>query len=312
MVALGFCQTKERRNCFFLVRNGKFRLCGHMKTFPCLLLFVLTLALQPLYTSAATPDIINDVALKAQFERNLAALYDTKKATPLRTLNEQLSRPKARTQLPRANGIKLSSAKFYESCRPSVLMIGRLYKCGKCTKWHVNSASGFAITESGIVATNHHVIENNEGATFGAMDYKGNTYLVSEVLAASKADDVAIIQLKDAKLKPLPLAAKAPVGTSVNVISHPDGRFFTMTKGDVSRYFVSRTKTGKGAQRMAITADYAKGSSGAPVLDDTGAVVGMVSATNSIYYNQVKGHKENLQMVIKSCIPVDAIWKLLR
>ena len=283
-----------------------------MKTSHRFLFLVLTVALQLPYAFAASSDVINDGALKAQFERNLSALYDTKKATPLRTLNEQLSRQKARAQMPKAPGIKLSPAKFYESCKPSVLMIGRLYKCGKCTKWHVNSASGFAITDTGIVATNHHVIANNEGATFGAMDYKGNTYLVSEVLAASKTDDVAILQLRDAKLTPLPLAAKAPVGTSVNVISHPDGRFFTMTKGDVSRYFVARTKTGRGAQRMAITADYAKGSSGAPVLDDTGAVVGMVSATNSIYYNQVKGHKENLQMVIKSCIPVDAIWKLLR
>jgi S1-C subfamily serine protease len=60
---------------------------------------------------------------------------------------------------------------------------------------------------------------------------------------------------------------------------------------------------------MAITADYAKGSSGAPVLDDTGSVVGIVSATNSIYYTPPQ---KNLQMVIKSCIPVDAIWKLLR
>ena len=174
-----------------------------------------------------------------------------------------------------------------------------------------SSASGFAITEGGVIATNHHVVENNDGVALGAMDYTGKTYVVSEVLAASKADDVAILQLRDAKLTPLPLAMKAPVGTPVNVISHPDGRFFTMTKGDVSRYFVARSKTGQ-ANRMAITADYAKGSSGAPVLDSTGAVVGMVSATNSIYYSKVKGHNENLQMVVKSCVPVDAIHRLLR
>ena len=63
---------------------------------------------------------------------------------------------------------------------------------------------------------------------------------------------------------------------------------------------------------MAITADYAKGSSGAPVLNSKGEVVGMVSATNSIYYNKERGQNQNLQMVIKSCIPVDAIRRLIR
>ena len=297
-------------DCFFLVRSGEFKLTVYMKTSSALLALSLFVGFfNPLGSFAANPGIINDSALKAQFERNLSGLLDTKKATALSELNKQLSRTKTTMELPKARGFKLPPAKFYERCKPSVMMVGRLYKCGKCTKWHASAASGFAITENGVIVTNHHVVDNNEGATMGAMDHNGKTYLVSEVLAANKADDVALLQLRDAKLVPLPLATKAPVGTPVNVISHPDGRFFTMTKGDVSRYFVTRSKTGAGAQRMAITADYAKGSSGAPVLDDTGSVVGIVSATNSIYYTPPQ---KNLQMVIKSCIPVDAIRKLLR
>ena len=191
-------------------------------------------------------------------------------------------------------------------------MIGRIYKCDKCTRWHVGSASAFAISSDGIIATNYHVIEEKDGAALGAMDLSGKTYAVTEVLAASKADDVAILRLKDAELKPLPLARQpAPVGTSISVISHPDGRYFTMTKGDVSRYYLFRNKDKSSAHRMAITADYAKGSSGGPVLNGRGEVVGMVSSTNSIYYTREKGQNQNLQMVIKSCIPVAAINKLL-
>ncbi len=275
-------------------------------------LFLIVALLAPFSAFSANPGVIDDRALQSQFQRSLEGLYNANKATALPSLVQQLKKPKARVSLPKARGLKLPPGKVYENCRPSVLMIGRLYKCGKCTKWHVSSASGFAITESGIIATNHHVVASNEGVALGAMDYTGKTYVVSEVLAANKADDVAILQLRDAKLTPLSLAAKAPVGTPINVISHPDGRYFTMTKGDVSRYFVARSKTGGGPERMDITADYAKGSSGAPVLDDTGAVVGMVSATNSIYYKQTRGHQENLQMVIKSCVPVDAIRRLLR
>jgi S1-C subfamily serine protease len=249
--------------------------------------------------------------MKTRFQKGLEGLVEGKKITSLAELNKQLNRKKAKVAITEKKPSRFSSDEIYERCKSSVLMIGRIYKCDKCTKWHVGSASAFAITSDGIIATNYHVVENKDGATLGAMDLSGKTYAVSEVLAASKSDDVAILRLKGAKLTPLPLAGEAaPVGSAVNVISHPDGRYFTMTKGDVSRYYLSRAKN-MTAPRMAITADYAKGSSGAPVLNAEGEVVGMVSATNSIYYSKVRGQNQNLQMVIKSCIPVEAIKKLL-
>ncbi|MBC8348694.1 MAG: serine protease [Verrucomicrobia bacterium] len=254
---------------------------------------------------------IDDLALELRFQKGLEGLHETGKGTSLNTLSGQLNRRTTTVKLPETKLESIHPDEFYSRCKASVLAVGRLYQCGKCTKWHVSSASGFALSEDGVIATNYHVVDSKEGVALGAMDSNGKTFVVSEVLAANKSADVALLRLRDAKLTPLPLAVRAPVGTAVSVISHPDGRYFTMTKGDVSRYFVARSKTGQ-ANRMAITADYAKGSSGAPVLDSTGAVVGMVSATNSIYYSKVKGHNENLQMVVKSCVPVDAIHRLLR
>ena len=86
-----------------------------------------------------------------------------------------------------------------------------------------------------------------------------------------------------------------------------------MTHGMVSRYnMIMETKHKKAGKRMTITADYAKGSSGAPVFNRKGQVVGVVSSTSSIYYSVENGKKENLQMVVKNCIPVESIHELIQ
>jgi S1-C subfamily serine protease len=98
------------------------------------------------------------------------------------------------------------------------------------------------------------------------------------------------------------------VGSEVRVVSHPDGRFYSYSEGVISRYFMDRRER---APRMQITADYARGSSGCGVFNESGALTALVSATTSIYYDQSEEKNDDLQMVIKSCIPVAAIWDLV-
>ena len=190
--------------------------------------------------------------------------------------------------------------------------MGRLYNCGKCSKWHTSMASAFAIGQDGIIVTNHHVLEKDEGEILGAMDFQGNVFSVDKVLAANREDDLVILKLRDAKLIPMALAKPANVGADVWVISHPNRKLFTMTKGMVSRYQMIFKNGQKPGRRMSITADYAKGSSGAPVFNHKGQVVGVVSSTSSIYYSIENGKKENLQMVVKNCIPVESIHELIQ
>ena len=65
-------------------------------------------------------------------------------------------------------------------------------------------------------------------------------------------------------------------------------------------------------REMTVTADFAKGSSGAPVLDRTGAVVGIVRRTSPAYAEQKNGVKTNVQMVWKRCVPSSALFELLQ
>lgn len=67
------------------------------------------------------------------------------------------------------------------------------------------------------------------------------------------------------------------------MLSHPGNQFFTFTQGHVSRY-TQNTIDGKLQRWMSLTADFAYGSSGGPVLDRFGAVVGMATVTANIDY----------------------------
>ena len=254
----------------------------------------------------------NDFQLRSNFQIGLEKLLDGNQSVSLVELKKQLNQKHSGVEIGDIPFSTVSPNKLYDQISKSVLVIGRLYNCGKCSKWHTSTASAFVISRDGIIVTNHHVLENDDGEILGAMDYKGNVYSIEKVLAANEEDDLAILKLRNAELTPMALGKPANVGSDVWVISHPDRKMYMMTKGMVSRYNMIMDKNRKPGRRMSITADYAKGSSGAPVFNRKGQVVGVVSSTNSIYYNVVNGKKENLQMVVKNCIPVESIHKLIK
>jgi len=165
-------------------------------------------------------------------------------------------------------------------------------------------------------------------------------YSVVEVLAANRRDDTAIFRIdpRGDQLSPIPLRGEAPVGTPVAVISHPEEHFYSMTTGAIARHAAKRGDMVRGdhgrrrqppkavapdlpieidereaadlTQVIEITAEYAVGSSGAPVLDDRGNAVGMVCATDTLYANAEK--REEPQAVVRMCVPAESILRLLQ
>ena len=119
------------------------------------------------------------------------------------------------------------------------MVIGGLYKCNKCTKWHANGATGFVISSTGAVLTNHHVVNSKSKTTLVAMTVGGEVLPVTKVLAANEDVDLAILQVEGKVPPPLPMALSpeaAPIGSRISVISHPAGQYYTYTAGMVSRY----------------------------------------------------------------------------
>jgi serine protease Do len=214
-------------------------------------------------------------------------------------------------QTPRGNG--------YNELSRSVYLVMSVFKCGKCKDWHQGSvATAWCLGEDGLMVTNAHVFRNAKGGAMGVGDREGNCHTVTELLGIDVGADIAIFRVKASGLPRLALGPAAEVGMPVTAITNPSGNFYFHSSGTVARYFQRREKlkdSSKMTTWMSVTADYAKGSSGGPVFNAAGEVVGMVSTTSSIYTGTGTGTADkaptgNLQMVVKSCVPVDSIHDL--
>ena len=232
------------------------------------------------------------------------------RAVPLSLLRRQLALAHCTIELPPPCKVAMSPAQMYRLRRDSVFIMSTLYKCGTCTDTHASVAAGFCIATNGVLVTNYHVMNATNGSFIAAVSFDGMAYPVREVLAADKDADIAIVRIEADTIAPIPLAAPADVGNVVCVISHPGEHFYLLTSGMVAGYYANCTHHRRRTPRMVITADFAQGSSGGPVLDMCGEVVGMVASTQTLATGDDKDH-ERTQMVLKNCVPVESIRALI-
>ena len=139
--------------------------------------------------------------------------------------------------------------------------------------------SGFFVGPNQI-ATNYHVIEAilNEGAIGGAkLVGKEDIYAIEKIVAHSKNHDLAIVKVKGVKITginvpalPLGDSDAVQIGDKVYVAGNPEGLEGTFSDGIISA--IRGNSTDKIFQ---MTAPISPGSSGGPVLNDSGKVIGI-------------------------------------
>jgi S1-C subfamily serine protease len=145
--------------------------------------------------------------------------------------------------------------------------------------------SGVILTEDGYVLTNRHVVESARELTVAL--YDGSEY-PAEVVEVSDTDDLALIKMDATGLKPATIgdSSKIVPGQTAVAIGSPLGTFTeTVTKGIVSALdrdiTVQDEQTGRPTQlHDLIQTDAAinPGNSGGPLLDASGAVIGINTA----------------------------------
>ena len=163
---------------------------------------------------------------------------------------------------------------------PSVVSIEATSKDGEST------GTGFVIDSNGYILTNNHVIAEAV-TTNGAIDVtlnSGQKY-VAKVIGRDSSYELAVLKIATTGLTALQLgdSDKVAVGDSVIAIGSPLGLSGTVTLGIISAKNRAVTAGETGSDNSFINAlqtDAAinPGNSGGPLVDSTGAVIGVNSA----------------------------------
>ncbi|MEI7945151.1 MAG: serine protease [bacterium] len=261
---------------------------------------------------------IDDQWMKDQLLAEAKMRLNAKTLTPGETLRGQLSRKTTKVTFTTPNSHVLSESEQYEYARPSVVIIGSVYLCGKCKNLHLSTAAGFAVSEEGVFLTNHHVVSSDTNALgMVAITADGKVAGVTEVLAANQVEDWALIRIPELKLNPLPLKGNVSVGSEVFLVSHPNEHFFSFGKGNVARYGKGKTHSVQGTAKerhilgvtewLEITAEFGRGASGGPVMDACGNVVGLISRVEGSKVADSNEDHNLGRMIFKQCTPIGLV-----
>ncbi len=132
-----------------------------------------------------------------------------------------------------------------------------------------SSGSGFVYDANGIIVTNYHVIE--EGCS-AKVYVNGQYYDVQRVLAYDPNIDLAVLAINATDLPALPVCEEPmKVGEKVYVLGMPKGYYGTFSDGIVS----CANRVVDGVAHIQHTASTAAGSSGSPLVNKYGEVIGI-------------------------------------
>jgi serine protease Do len=135
--------------------------------------------------------------------------------------------------------------------------------------------SGFFISNDGLAVSNYHVFEGTSKGLEIIETLEGDQFKIKEVLEKSKENDYIIFRVDIGNyeiLNPIPVVSHSPdIGEDVFAIGNPRGLESTLSKGIVSGIRENN-------KLIQTTAEITYGSSGGPLLNMNGEVIGITTA----------------------------------
>ena len=164
---------------------------------------------------------------------------------------------------------EITNISVYEKINPAIVAIDAKIKNG------TSSGSGCIVSSKGLILTSSHVVLESNEITVRTSD--GSEYKAEVVKKTGKDNDLTLLKINsDKPFKTIVLgnSAAVKVGQKVLAIGNPFGFNGTLTQGIVSRIDTKRNK-------IQTDAAINPGSSGGPLLNTSGEVIGI----NQAIYN---------------------------
>lgn len=173
--------------------------------------------------------------------------------------------------LGQTQSVGTTAGEIYKKSSPAVVLIELYDPKGEVSK----RGSGFLVSAEGAILTNYHVIAHSKQATVRLANE--DAYDTVEVLDIDKRKDIALVKIKAIGLPYLALgrSSTVEVGDTVFALSNPLGVF----QNTLSQGIVSGIRQGDGYRYLQISAPISHGSSGGPVFNAKGEVIGIAVAS---------------------------------
>lgn len=167
----------------------------------------------------------------------------------------------------------------------------------------VGVGTGFLLDRRGHIATNHHVVADAAGI---AVHFSGSSAVMEATTLWLSSDlDLAVIAIDPPNRPPVPLAEHIPEkGASVYALGFPGDADIptmhgvaldaTVTRGVLGRVFEGTWDT-RELTVLQHDADISPGSSGGPLLDECGRVIGVNTSGAAVTVKSADGSAQVLQ-----------------
>ena len=220
--------------------------------------------------------------------------------------------PVAQTDPPAAQG---SVEDVAARVLPSVVKINVTGQQG------AGSGSGIILTSDGTILTNNHVVEVAGESGKITVDFADGTTADATILGTDPLTDTAVIKTdgtSNLTAATIGKSANLNVGQQVVAVGSPFGLDATVTSGIVSALDrpvnVGTDSSGNSTTYPAIQTDAAinPGNSGGPLVDMTGAVVGINSSIRTAAsQSSFGGQSESGSIGLGFAIPIDEVMPIV-
>jgi putative serine protease PepD len=183
------------------------------------------------------------------------------------------------------------------------------------------SGSGIILTADGTILTNNHVVEMAQGGGSLKVSFDDGTSADAEILGTDPLTDTAVIKasgVSDLTPATIGKSANLGVGEGVVAVGSPFGLDATVTSGIVSALDrpvnVGSDDQGNSTTYPAIQTDAAinPGNSGGPLVDMTGAVVGINSSIRTAASSSPYGSSgQSGSIGLGFAIPIDEVMPIV-